>query len=107
MSSTANFDKIVEIFHFLDFYSFEHGNRPGSIQVRQTRSCKRNNEKLFKKKAFFTFSRQIYVLGDHAMNRLAMSDVLLVGVGALGVEIGKMNRIEDICKATFFFNFKN
>jgi|LakMenE18May11ns_1017448.scaffolds.fasta_scaffold5650152_1 hypothetical protein len=35
------------------------------------------------------YSRQIYVLGDQAMNRLAVSDVLLCGCGSLGIEIGK------------------
>ena len=39
----------------------------------------------------FTYSRQRYVLGDSAMKRLAGSSVLVVGVGGLGVEIGKNN----------------
>jgi hypothetical protein len=30
------------------------------------------------------------VLGDQAMNKLAISDVLLCGCGALGIEIGKL-----------------
>ncbi|KAH8025949.1 hypothetical protein HPB51_014282 [Rhipicephalus microplus] len=35
------------------------------------------------------YSRQIYVLGRDAMMRLAQSDVLISGVGGLGVEIAK------------------
>ncbi len=34
------------------------------------------------------FSRQRYVLGDTAMQRMAKSNVLLSGLGGLGVEIG-------------------
>jgi ubiquitin-activating enzyme E1-like protein 2 len=36
------------------------------------------------------FSRQLYVLGDSAMQRMAKSSVLLVNIGGLGVEIGKL-----------------
>lgn len=35
------------------------------------------------------YSRQIYVLGIEAMRRMAKSDVLIVGLGGLGVEIAK------------------
>ena len=35
------------------------------------------------------FSRQRYVLGDKAMLRVATSNVLLIGLGGLGIEIGK------------------
>lgn len=35
------------------------------------------------------YSRQRYVLGDNAMQRMAQSDVLLVGLGGLGAEIAK------------------
>lgn len=35
------------------------------------------------------YSRQLYVLGHDAMKRMAESNVLIVGVGALGIEIAK------------------
>lgn len=38
----------------------------------------------------FIFSRQRYVLGDGAMQRMAKSSVLLYGVGGLGIEIGRL-----------------
>lgn len=34
------------------------------------------------------YSRQRYVLGDAAMHKLSKADVLLSGLGGLGVEIG-------------------
>ena len=36
----------------------------------------------------FYASRQRYVLGDGAMQRMARASVLLYGVGGLGIEIG-------------------
>lgn len=38
------------------------------------------------------YSRQRYVLGDSAMQRMARSNVLVSGMGGLGVEIGAMRR---------------
>lgn len=35
------------------------------------------------------YSRQLYVLGHEAMRRMATSDVLISGLGGLGVEIAK------------------
>lgn len=35
------------------------------------------------------YSRQLYVLGHEAMHRMAASDVLISGIGGLGVEIAK------------------
>ena len=35
------------------------------------------------------YSRQLYVLGHEAMQRMATSDVLISGLGGLGVEIAK------------------
>lgn len=35
------------------------------------------------------YSRQLYVLGHDAMRRMASSDVLISGLGGLGVEIAK------------------
>jgi ubiquitin-activating enzyme E1 len=35
------------------------------------------------------YSRQLYVLGHDAMRRMATSDVLISGLGGLGVEIAK------------------
>lgn len=35
------------------------------------------------------YSRQLYVLGHEAMRRMAASDVLISGIGGLGVEIAK------------------
>lgn len=37
----------------------------------------------------FTCSRQRYVLGDTAMQKMAKSRVFLSGMGGLGLEIGK------------------
>ena len=36
----------------------------------------------------FYCSRQRYVLGDGAMEKMAVSNVLISGLGGLGVEIG-------------------
>ena len=33
------------------------------------------------------YSRQLYVLGHEAMRRMARSDVLICGIGGLGVEV--------------------
>lgn len=35
------------------------------------------------------YSRQLYVLGHDAMRRMATSDVLISGLGGLGVEVAK------------------
>ena len=35
------------------------------------------------------YSRQLYVLGEEAMKRMAKSNVLISGMGGLGVEIAK------------------
>jgi ubiquitin-activating enzyme E1 len=37
------------------------------------------------------YSRQLYVLGHEAMKKMAESDILIVGLSGLGVEIGKYN----------------
>lgn len=34
------------------------------------------------------YSRQLYVLGEEAMKKMASSSVLVSGMGGLGVEIG-------------------
>ena len=34
------------------------------------------------------YSRQLYVLGHDAMRKMASSDVLISGLGGLGVEVG-------------------
>lgn len=34
------------------------------------------------------YDRQIYVIGHEAMKRMAKSNVLVVGLGGLGVEVG-------------------
>jgi hypothetical protein len=49
----------------------------------------------------FFSSRQIYVLGDHAMTKLVVSDVLIVGVGALGIEIGNYQRQTFFSRCVF------
>lgn len=38
---------------------------------------------------FASLSRQRYVLGDNAMQKMARSSVFLSGLGGLGIEIGK------------------
>lgn len=35
------------------------------------------------------YSRQLYVIGHDAMQRMQKSNVLIVGLNGLGVEIGK------------------
>lgn len=40
------------------------------------------------------YSRQRYVLGDVAMKRMAKSNVLLSGLGGIGIEIGKLYAME-------------
>lgn len=35
------------------------------------------------------FSRQRYVLGDKAMQRMAESNIFISGVGGIGIEIGE------------------
>lgn len=49
--------------------------------------CHEKNKLTVKK----SLSRQRYVLGDTAMKRMAKSDILLIGLGGLGVEIGNFN----------------
>lgn len=48
-----------------------------------------NDEKGHKEIDEGLYSRQLYVLGHEAMRRMAMSDVLVSGIGGLGVEIAK------------------
>jgi ubiquitin-activating enzyme E1 len=36
------------------------------------------------------YSRQLYVLGHEAMKRMAVSDVLIVGLTGVGVEVGRI-----------------
>jgi ubiquitin-activating enzyme E1 len=38
------------------------------------------------------YSRQLYVLGHEAMKRMGSSNVLVVGLKGLGVEIGEYDR---------------
>lgn len=43
-------------------------------------------------------SRQLYVMGMEAQSRMAQSDVLVVGMGGVGVEIGECvpcNALDD------------
>ena len=42
----------------------------------------------------FTFSRQRYVLGDHAMKKMASSSVLVYGMGGVGIEIGRLDYLQ-------------
>lgn len=39
--------------------------------------------------ALCVFSRQRYVLGDKAMQRMAESNIFISGVGGIGIEIGE------------------
>lgn len=39
------------------------------------------------------YSRQLYVLGHEAMRRMATSDVLISGIGGLGVEVRSSDRV--------------
>lgn len=47
------------------------------------------------------YSRQLYVLGHEAMKRMGSSNVLIVGLKGLGVEIGK-NHTSPIIQVTDF-----
>ena len=44
------------------------------------------------------YSRQLYVLGHEAMKRMGASNVLLVGMKGLGVEIGKPTLTERLTR---------
>src|SRR5690606_17967904 len=46
------------------------------------------------------YSRQLYVLGHEAMKRMQASNVLIVGMKGLGVEIGKHFRMETRAKCS-------
>ncbi|XP_075741766.1 ubiquitin-like modifier-activating enzyme 1 [Rhipicephalus microplus] len=48
------------------------------------------------------YSRQLYVLGRDAMVRLAQSDVLIVGMGGLGVEIAKNVVLAGVKSVTIY-----
>eukprot|EP01100_Stratorugosa_tubuloviscum_P003851 TRINITY_DN1936_c2_g1_i2.p1 TRINITY_DN1936_c2_g1~~TRINITY_DN1936_c2_g1_i2.p1 ORF type:complete len:1019 (-),score=473.16 TRINITY_DN1936_c2_g1_i2:43-3066(-) len=50
------------------------------------------------------YSRQRYVLGDVAMKRMARSNVLLIGLGCLGVEIAKNIVLAGIQSLTLYDN---
>ena len=59
------------------------------------------------------YSRQLYVLGHDAMRRMANSDILLSGLGGLGLEVAKnviLGGVKSItlhdtaaCTVSFFF----
>lgn len=42
------------------------------------------------------YSRQLYVLGHDAMRRMASSDVLISGLGGLGVEVSAFYALQDL-----------
>jgi molybdopterin/thiamine biosynthesis adenylyltransferase len=44
------------------------------------------------------YSRQLYVLGHEAMKQMSQSDVLIMGLQGLGVEIGNL-QTRLICSA--------
>ena len=48
------------------------------------------------------YSRQLYVLGHEAMKRMGQSDVLIVGLGGLGVEIAKNIALAGVKSLTLF-----
>jgi hypothetical protein len=54
------------------------------------------------------YSRQLYVLGHEAMKRMSSSNILLVGLRGLGVEIGKLLQIENcyLCYLLLIFSSK-
>ena len=52
------------------------------------------NKKLFKMSEFqgideSLYSRQLYVLGEEAMKKMNASSALIIGMGGLGVELGR------------------
>ena len=51
--------------------------------------AKTNVVALFHHYIYIVFSRQRYVLGDGAMQKLAKANVLIIGLGGVGVEVGK------------------
>lgn len=53
---------------------------------------------MFLKFSFWN-SRQRYVLGDGAMHKLSQANVLIVGLGGVGVEVGKSNNSLNIFKS--------
>lgn len=48
------------------------------------------------------YSRQLYVLGHDAMRRMALSNVLVVGLRGLGVEIAKNICLAGVKSVTLF-----
>lgn len=56
-------------------------NKEEKIQLKKEDSNIKIDEKLY--------NRQLYVLGHEAMKRMAESNVLIVGLNGLGLEIGK------------------
>lgn len=50
----------------------------------------------------YALSRQRYVLGDGAMQRMAKSSILLYGVGGLGIEIGKFKWVTQLTRRHLF-----
>lgn len=46
------------------------------------------------------YSRQHYVLGEAAMNRMAKSNVFISGLGGLGIEIGACASFVSLFHAT-------
>ena len=50
------------------------------------------------------YSRQLYVLGHEAMQRMAKSSVLIIGAGGLGVEIAKNVILSGVKSVTLYDN---
>ena len=55
--------------------------------------------------AFLFSSRQRYVLGDNAMQKLSKANLLIVGVGGVGVEVGKGPTLKFT--GQFYMNLQN
>ncbi|PSN34011.1 Ubiquitin-like modifier-activating enzyme 1 [Blattella germanica] len=70
---------------------FATGDSTAAISVSQATSDMAQNGSSHSNEEFDEglYSRQLYVLGHEAMRRMATSDVLISGLGGLGVEVAK------------------
>lgn len=64
-------------------HEYQH---PGQVNVTMSQEAPNVNE--HPSDYYDRYSRQHYVLGEAAMNRMAKSNVFISGLGGLGVEIG-------------------
>ena len=80
-----------------------HQNQNSSNHTNGAQGTNHNNVRHNIDEALY--SRQLYVMGHEAMQKMSNSDVLVVGLSGLGVEIGLFGQIEKKCLSNFSFFF--